>query len=62
MQTGNAERDQKWARPDLEPGWDPATESLIFQQIDVEEGTLNGKTNLRLFGVTEVLFLDLLKA
>ncbi|RPB11091.1 DNA polymerase delta subunit [Morchella conica CCBAS932] len=53
LKGGNAERDQKWARPDLEPGWDPATESLIFQQIDVEEGTLNGKTNLRLFGVTE---------
>lgn len=51
---GNNERDQKWARPDLETGWDPATENLIFQQIDVEEGALGGKTNIRLFGVTGV--------
>lgn len=55
MSIGNNEGDQKWARPDLDAGWDAATENLIFQQIDVEEGALGGKSNLRLFGVTGVL-------
>jgi hypothetical protein len=50
---GNSDRDQKWARPDL-GDWDPEREDLLFQQIDVEEGNLNGKTAIRLFGVTEV--------
>jgi DNA polymerase delta subunit 1 len=53
----NAERDQKWARPVLQP-FNPATESLCFQQIDAEEGTVSGgKQTVRLFGVTEVRLL-----
>jgi DNA polymerase delta subunit 1 len=54
LKGGNAETDQKWARPDLDPSFDPQTENLLFQQIDVEEGTLDGKTTIQLFGVTEV--------
>ncbi|KAI5808354.1 DNA polymerase delta subunit [Pyronema omphalodes] len=49
---GNSDRDQKWARPDL-GDWNPEKDDLLFQQIDVEEGNLNGKTAIRLFGVTE---------
>ncbi|KAF8542192.1 DNA polymerase delta catalytic subunit [Trichophaea hybrida] len=53
LKDGNAERDQKWARPDLDPSWNPQTDNLLFQQIDVEEGMLDGKSTIRLFGVTE---------
>jgi hypothetical protein len=50
----NAERDQQWARPTLH-NFNPATDSLCFQQIDAEEGTVSGgKQTVRLFGVTEV--------
>jgi hypothetical protein len=53
----NAERDQKWARPTL-TNFNPAADSLCFQQIDAEEGTVaGGKQTVRLFGVTEVLSL-----
>ncbi|KAI9733358.1 MAG: DNA-directed DNA polymerase delta [Cirrosporium novae-zelandiae] len=49
----NAERDQKWDRPSLN-GFDPEKDSLCFQQIDVEEGTLHGgRPTVKLFGVTE---------
>jgi DNA polymerase delta subunit 1 len=54
LKNGNAETDQKWARPDLDPSFDPQTDNLIFQQIDVEDGNLGGKPTVRLFGVTEV--------
>ncbi|KAF8243268.1 DNA polymerase delta catalytic subunit [Wilcoxina mikolae CBS 423.85] len=53
LKDGNAERDQKWARPDLDPSWNPQTDNLLFQQIDVEEGILDSKSTIRLFGVTE---------
>ncbi|KAI5806949.1 DNA polymerase family B-domain-containing protein [Geopyxis carbonaria] len=53
LKDGNAETDQKWARPELDPSWNPETDSLVFQQIDVEDGHLSGKTAVRLFGVTE---------
>jgi DNA polymerase delta subunit 1 len=56
LKDGNAERDQKWARPDLDPSWNPQTDNLLFQQIDVEEGMLDGKSTIRLFGVTEVKY------
>lgn len=50
----NAEKDQQWARPSLDD-FDEKTDSLCFQQIDAEEGTLHGgKTTVKLFGVTEV--------
>lgn len=49
----NAEKDQQWARPSLDD-FDETRDSLCFQQIDAEEGTLHGgKTCVKLFGVTE---------
>ena len=50
----NSERDQQWARPGLDD-FDEKTDSLCFQQIEAEEGTLHGgKTVVKLFGVSEV--------
>lgn len=50
----NSEKDQQWARPDLSD-FDPEKDSLCFQQIEAEEGTLHGgKTTVKLFGCTEV--------
>jgi len=49
----NSEKDQQWERPGLED-FDAGKDSLCFQQIDAEEGTLHGgKTTIKLFGVTE---------
>ena len=51
----NAEKDQQWHRPDLPENFNERTHSLIFQQIEAEEGVLNGgKATVKLFGVTEV--------
>lgn len=50
----NAEKDQHWARPSLDD-FHEKRDSICFQQIDAEEGTLHGgKTTVKLFGVTEV--------
>jgi DNA polymerase delta subunit 1 len=50
----NSETDQKWQRPGLDD-FDEKRDSLCFQQIECEEGTLHGgKATLKLFGVTEV--------
>lgn len=52
----NAEKDQQWERPPL-GDFDEQMDSLCFQQIEAEEGTLvGGKTAVKLFGVTEVIF------
>lgn len=52
----NSEKDQQWTRPSLDD-FNDKTDSLCFQQIEVEEGTLHGgKTTVRLFGVTEVIW------
>lgn len=49
----NSEKDQQWDRPGL-GDFNERTDSLCFQQIEVEEGTLNGgRTTIKLFGVTE---------
>lgn len=49
----NSEKDQQWDRPGLAE-FNEKTDSLCFQQIEVEEGTLNGgKATIKLFGVTE---------
>jgi DNA polymerase delta subunit 1 len=49
----NSEKDQHWARPSLDD-FDEKNDTLTFQQIDAEEGTLHGgKTCVKLFGVTE---------
>ncbi|KAF3908632.1 hypothetical protein AA313_de0202699 [Arthrobotrys entomopaga] len=52
LKGANAETDQKWGRPSLDD-WTPNEVDLVFQQIDAEEGTWNGRTCVRLFGVTE---------
>lgn len=49
----NSEKDQQWDRPGL-GDFNERTDSLCFQQIEVEEGTLNGgRATIKLFGVTE---------
>lgn len=50
----NSEKDQQWDRPPL-VDFDDKKNDLCFQQIDIEEGLLGGKTALKLFGVTEVI-------
>lgn len=54
LKESNTEKDQQWARPPL-GDFDENKEKLCFQQIEVEEGVLNGgRTAIKLFGVTEV--------
>ena len=54
----NSEKDQQWDRPSL-VDFDEKRDSLCFQQIDAEEGTLHGgRTTVKLFGVTEVGMLS----
>lgn len=49
----NTERDQSWARPPLK-AFEPARDSICFQSIDAEEGTISGgRPTVKLFGVTE---------
>jgi DNA polymerase delta subunit 1 len=51
----NTEKDQQWRRPQLPADFNEMTQKLVFQQIEAEEGVLNGgKTTVKLFGVTEV--------
>ncbi|KAL9077613.1 MAG: hypothetical protein Q9157_003283 [Trypethelium eluteriae] len=53
LKENNSETDQRWARPKLD-SFDEKTNTLCFQQIDVEAGSLDGgKTTVKLFGVTE---------
>lgn len=52
----NAEKDQQWDRPPL-GDFSEKTDTLRFQQIEIEEGTLHGgKVTLKMFGVSEVSF------
>jgi DNA polymerase delta subunit 1 len=54
LKKNNQEKDQHWPRPSLDD-FDENNDSLCFQQIEAEEGSLHGgKTTVRLFGVTEV--------
>lgn len=54
LKQSNSERDQQWERPGL-GDFDDKRDSLCFQQIEVEEGTLHGgEVTLKLFGVSEV--------
>ncbi|OAA66078.1 DNA polymerase delta catalytic subunit [Cordyceps fumosorosea ARSEF 2679] len=49
----NTEKDQAWDRPPVE-ALDTSRDSICFQSIDAEEGTLHGgRTTVKLFGVTE---------
>lgn len=54
LKNHNAEKDQQWDRPSL-GDFNAKTDSLRFQCIDVEEGTLaGGKVAFKMFGVSEV--------
>jgi DNA polymerase delta subunit 1 len=51
----NTEKDQQWRRPGLPNDFNELTQNLVFQQIEAEEGVLNGgRASVKLFGVTEV--------
>jgi DNA polymerase delta subunit 1 len=53
LKKNNSEKDQAWARPGL-GDFNADTDSICFQQIEVEEGTLHGgKATVKLFGLTE---------
>jgi DNA polymerase delta subunit 1 len=55
LRKDNTEKDQQWRRPALPEDFNEMTQNLVFQQIEAEEGVLNGgKTTVKLFGVTEV--------
>jgi DNA polymerase delta subunit 1 len=55
LKENNTEKDQQWRRPPLSNDFNELTQKLVFQQIEVEEGVLNGgKATVKLFGVTEV--------
>ncbi|KAJ2975259.1 hypothetical protein NQ176_g5615 [Zarea fungicola] len=54
LKRNNTEKDQAWERPPVE-NLDITRDSLCFQSIDAEEGTLHGgRTTVKLFGVTEL--------
>ncbi|EEY13945.1 DNA polymerase delta catalytic subunit [Verticillium alfalfae VaMs.102] len=49
----NSEKDQAWERPLLDD-FNPDKTTIVFQQIEAEEGTLHGgRATVKLFGVTE---------
>lgn len=55
LKENNTEKDQQWRRPALPSDFNELTQKLVFQQIEAEEGVLNGgRTTVKLFGVTEV--------
>ncbi|KAK4189634.1 putative DNA polymerase delta catalytic subunit [Podospora australis] len=50
----NSEKDQSWERPPLPADFDPSKDSLCFQAIEAEEGTIDGgQPAVKLFGVTD---------
>jgi DNA polymerase delta subunit 1 len=60
LKKNNSEKDQQWDRPAL-ADFNAKTDTLCFQQIEAEEGTLHGgKATVKLFGVTEVVSLFLM--
>lgn len=53
LKRNNTEKDQVWERPPVSH-FAPERDSLCFQSIDAEEGTLHGgRATVKLFGVTE---------
>ncbi|KAK8917896.1 DNA polymerase delta catalytic subunit [Metarhizium anisopliae] len=53
LKRSNAEKDQAWDRPPV-VDFEPQRDSLCFQSIEAEEGTLHGgKATVKLFGVSE---------
>jgi DNA polymerase delta subunit 1 len=56
LKESNTEKDQQWQRPPLAQDFNEMTKNLVFQQIEAEEGALNGgRATVKLFGVTEVM-------
>jgi DNA polymerase delta subunit 1 len=54
LKQNSTEKDQAWDRPPVSDSFDPKKDSLCFQQIEAEEGTLHGgQATVKLFGVTE---------
>lgn len=54
LKQNNSERDQSWGRPPVPKDFHPQRDSLCFQQIEAEEGTIaGGRATVKLFGVTE---------
>ncbi|TPX08201.1 uncharacterized protein E0L32_001903 [Thyridium curvatum] len=54
LKQNNTEKDQAWDRPPVPKDFHPKKDSLCFQQIEAEEGTLHGgQATVKLFGVTE---------
>jgi hypothetical protein len=55
LKENNTEKDQQWRRPPLPADFNDMSQKLVFQQIEAEEGVLNGgRPTVKLFGVTEV--------
>ncbi|KAM4056130.1 DNA polymerase family B domain-containing protein [Hirsutella rhossiliensis] len=53
LKRSNTEKDQVWERPPVVE-FSPERDSLCFQSIDAEEGTLHGgRATVKLFGVSE---------
>jgi len=54
LKQNNTEKAQPWTRPPVPASFSPQKNSLCFQQIEAEEGTLyGGSATVKLFGVTE---------
>ncbi|KAK0739855.1 DNA polymerase family B-domain-containing protein [Apiosordaria backusii] len=54
LKQNNSEKDQAWDRPPIPDDFDPSKDSLCFQAIEAEEGTIaGGQPAVKLFGVTE---------
>lgn len=54
LKQNNSEKDQAWERPPIPNDFDPSKQSLCFQAIEAEEGTIGGgQPAVKLFGVTE---------
>jgi DNA polymerase delta subunit 1 len=54
LKQNNAEKDQAWDRPSIPSDYNPDKDSLCFQSIEAEEGTLaGGQATVKLFGVTD---------
>lgn len=53
LKRSNSEKDQQWDRPPV-TDFAPGRDSLCFQSIEAEEGTLHGgRTTVKLFGVND---------
>ena len=53
LKQNNSEKDQVWDRPPVPSDYDPEKDSLCFQSIEAEEGTIaGGQATVKLFGVT----------